>query len=47
LNTANKDRLRLRVKSLLARQQWRNEGFFEVVNRDDKMIQKAMEEVKK
>ncbi|MGL6269049.1 MAG: S41 family peptidase [Chitinophagaceae bacterium] len=46
LNAANKDRLRLRVKSLLARQQWRNEGFFEVANRDDKMIQKALEEVK-
>jgi carboxyl-terminal processing protease len=46
LNEANKDRLRLRVKSLLARQQWRSEGFFEVANAEDKMIRKALEVIK-
>lgn len=43
LNTATKDRLRLRLKSLLARQQWRSEGYFEVVNAEDKMVRKALE----
>jgi carboxyl-terminal processing protease len=47
LNTGSKDKLRLRVKSLLGRQQWRNQGYFEVINAEDKMIQKAMEVVKK
>jgi carboxyl-terminal processing protease len=47
LSPATKDRLRLRIKSLLARQQWRSEGYFEVINSTDKMVQKALEQTKK
>lgn len=36
-----------RLKSLFARQQWRNEGYFEVFNASDPMILKALEELKK
>jgi carboxyl-terminal processing protease len=46
LSVATKDRLRLRLKSLLARQQWRSEGYFEVVNAEDKMVRKALEALK-
>jgi len=47
LNPGSKDKLRLRVKSLLGRQQWRSQGYFEVINAEDKMVQKAMEVMKK
>jgi carboxyl-terminal processing protease len=47
INPMEKDRLRLRLKSLLGRQQWRSEGYFEVINAEDKMIRKAIEEIKK
>lgn len=36
-----------RLKSLFARQQWRNEGYYEVFNASDPMIQRALEELKK
>ena len=42
----NKELLRDRLKSLLARQIWRSEGFYEVINADDKMIEKALEVIK-
>ena len=32
-----------RIKSSIARQLWRNEGFFEVINTSDEMIKKAIE----
>jgi carboxyl-terminal processing protease len=41
--TSEKDLLRLRLKSLFARQIWRSEGFYEVVNAEDKIIKKAIE----
>jgi carboxyl-terminal processing protease len=34
-----------RLKSLFARQQWRNEGFYEVNNAKDPMVIKALEEL--
>lgn len=34
-----------RLKSLFARQLWRNEGYFEVANADDPMILKALEAI--
>jgi carboxyl-terminal processing protease len=38
----DKQFLQQRVKSLLARQIWRTEGFYEVVNASDPVIQKAI-----
>ena len=34
-----------RLKSLFARQQWRNEGFYEISNAKDPMVIKALEEL--
>jgi carboxyl-terminal processing protease len=34
-----------RLKSLFARQIWRNEGFYEVANAQDPVIRKALEVV--
>lgn len=39
--------LERRLKSLFARQQWRNEGFFEVNNAGDPMVKKALEELER
>jgi len=36
-----------RIKSSIARQVWRNEGFFEIMNTDDQAIKKAMEVLNK
>lgn len=49
LNTyspADKQFISIRLKSLFARQLWRNEGFFEVNNIHDPMILKALEVMK-
>jgi len=43
LSQADKKLLEQRLKSLLARQQWRNEGFYEVNNHTDPVIKKALE----
>ena len=36
-----------RLIALIARQQWRNNGFFEVLNANDLTVQKGLEEIKK
>jgi carboxyl-terminal processing protease len=36
-----------RLISLIARQQWRNNGFFEVLNADDLTVKKGLEEIEK
>ncbi len=36
-----------RLLALVARQQWRNNGFYEVLNADDSTVKKALEELKK
>jgi carboxyl-terminal processing protease len=40
-----RERLRLRMKALLGRQQWRSEGYYEVMNTGDRMIEKALAEL--
>lgn len=47
LNAADKKFLQQRLKSLFARQMWRNEGFYEVNNTQDATIKKALEEINK
>jgi carboxyl-terminal processing protease len=42
-----KESLKKRLKALLARFKWRNQGFFEVLNSDDPAIMKALEGTKK
>jgi carboxyl-terminal processing protease len=42
-----KELLQLRLKALLARFKWRNAGFYQVLNRNDVAIQKALDVVKK
>ena len=44
-NVAGKEResLRLRLKALLARYRWRNNGFYQVLNTGDVMVNKALE----
>jgi carboxyl-terminal processing protease len=42
-----KESLQIRLKALLARFKWRNQGFYEVLNSDDPAIAKALEEIKK
>ncbi len=43
---AEKKMLEQRIKGLLARQQWRNEGYFEVMNNSDPVIRKALQILK-
>jgi carboxyl-terminal processing protease len=43
LPVKDKDMLMLHTKSLLARQIWQIQGFFQVYNQDDPMIKKALE----
>lgn len=43
LNAKDKNDLVVRIKSSLARQVWRNEGFYEVMNKEDKAVQKSVE----
>jgi hypothetical protein len=33
------------MKALLGRQQWRSEGYYEVMNTGDRMIEKALAEL--
>lgn len=47
LSASDKAFLRQRLKSLFARQIWRNEGFYEVNNVNDAIVKKALEEVEK
>jgi carboxyl-terminal processing protease len=42
-----KESLKIRLKALLARFKWRNQGFFEVLNSDDPAIMEATKELKK
>ncbi len=42
-----KTQILFRLKTSLARQIWRNEGFYEVTNTNDKTVQKALEILKK
>lgn len=43
LTGREKELFLLRIKALLARFQWRNTGFFQVLNENDPMVKKAME----
>lgn len=43
----SKPYLSVRLKAFLARQGWKTDGFYQVVVKDDKMIQRAMLELKK
>lgn len=43
LSEKDKKDLTTRIKSSLARQMWRNEGYYEMLNREDRSIKKAME----
>ncbi|MGC4036239.1 MAG: S41 family peptidase [Chitinophagaceae bacterium] len=36
-----------RIRAYLARYRWRNEGFYELLNSDDEVIKKALEEIRK
>jgi carboxyl-terminal processing protease len=42
----SKDWILIRIKALIARQMWNDEGFFRVVNDEDPMMQKALEVLK-
>lgn len=39
----SKDWIDMRLKALIARQQWNDEGFFRAIHENDPMIEKAME----
>ncbi|MEJ7588137.1 MAG: S41 family peptidase, partial [Ferruginibacter sp.] len=47
LNDKDKKDLVTRIKSSLARQRWRNEGFYEIMNREDPAVKKAIEVLSK
>ncbi|MBN8673485.1 MAG: S41 family peptidase [Chitinophagales bacterium] len=42
-----KQSLRQRLKALLARYKWRNDGFYQVLNMDDEMVKKALDTMAK
>lgn len=42
-----KDALQKRLEAFLGRFKWRNSGYYQVLNQDDVMVQKAVEEIKK
>ncbi len=46
LSVAEKEELHFKMKAMLARQLWRNEGYYEVLNTRDYMIKKALEIIK-
>jgi carboxyl-terminal processing protease len=48
-NISEKDKAQLqrRLKAYLARFKWRNAGYYQVLNNDDLVIKKAVEEIKK
>ena len=39
----SKEWINMRLKALIARQQWSDEGFYRAVNKDDRMIVKALD----
>jgi carboxyl-terminal processing protease len=47
VNEKNREDLKLRLKALLARFKWRSQGFYQVLNVDDAMVKKALEEIRK
>ncbi len=47
INEKEKKDLVIRIKSSLARQIWRNEGFYEMMNTSDKTVKKALEVLSK
>ncbi|MEO6316346.1 MAG: S41 family peptidase [Chitinophagaceae bacterium] len=47
LSTRDKEFAQQRVIALIARQQWRNNGFYEVLNANDLTVKKGMEEIGK
>ena len=46
ISDREKEALRLRLKALLARYRWRNTGFYQVLNSEDAVVQKAIETLK-
>jgi carboxyl-terminal processing protease len=44
-DAGSRDRLKLRLKALLARQMWRSDGYYEVLNGDDRVVRKALLEL--
>ena len=47
LNATQKEVLQRRLEAYLGRFRWRNTGYYEVLNDDDLVIRKAIEELKK
>lgn len=47
VSSREKDMLLLRMKGILARYKWRNQGYYEVINTDDPVIKKALETISK
>ena len=47
ISPADKSVAQLRIKALFARQPWRNEGFYEILNLTDPVVKKALEEIEK
>ncbi|MDP9229566.1 MAG: carboxyl-terminal protease, partial [Bacteroidota bacterium] len=43
----DKDAIQKRLKAYLARFRWRNQGFYEVLNANDPVVQKAIQELAK
>ena len=39
----SKDWINMRLKALIARHQWSDEGFYRAVNKDDRMMMKALD----
>jgi carboxyl-terminal processing protease len=47
LTTRDREFAQQRLIALIARQQWRNNGFYEVLNANDLTVKKGMEEIEK
>lgn len=47
VSAKEKELLELRLRALLARYKWRNSGFYQVLNSDDPVVKKAVEEIAK
>jgi carboxyl-terminal processing protease len=47
ITTEQKESLQKRLEAYLARYRWRNTGYYQVLNQDDEMMKRAMEEVTK
>lgn len=46
-STKQKESLQKRLEAYLARFRWRNDGYFQVLNNEDAVVKKALEELKK